>query len=59
MKAVLGCIKPSDIEIVPAECIDTISAYWMLPEGVSGLSKGIILTPVNHLESLEINPVTS
>ncbi|KNZ59799.1 hypothetical protein VP01_1660g11 [Puccinia sorghi] len=59
MKAVLGCINPGNVEIVPAECIDTVATYRMLPEGVFGLSKGIILTPFNHLGSLEINPVTS
>ncbi|KNZ53139.1 hypothetical protein VP01_3332g2 [Puccinia sorghi] len=58
-KTVLGFMKPGNLEIVPAKCIDTIAAYWLLPEATFCLSKGIILTPVNHLGSLEINAVTS
>ncbi|KNZ60832.1 hypothetical protein VP01_1494g2 [Puccinia sorghi] len=57
MKAVLGTINPGDVEIVPAECIDTVAAYRILPEGTFRLEQGIILTPVNHLGSLEINLV--
>ncbi|KNZ54492.1 hypothetical protein VP01_2932g4 [Puccinia sorghi] len=57
MKAVLSTINSGDVETVPSKCIDTVTAYWILPEGTFRLRKGIILTPVNHLGSLEINLV--
>ncbi|KNE95441.1 hypothetical protein PSTG_11294 [Puccinia striiformis f. sp. tritici PST-78] len=57
MKAVVGCIKKNELELVPVEAIDNLAAYQCLPDGIFGLESGIILTPVNRLASLEINPV--
>ncbi|KAI7947789.1 hypothetical protein MJO28_009697 [Puccinia striiformis f. sp. tritici] len=57
MKAVVGCIKKNELELVPVEAIDNLAAYQCLPDGIFGLESGIILTPVNRLASLENNPV--
>lgn len=58
MKAVVGCVE-QNVELVPAEAIANLAAYRRLPSGIFGLKNGIILTPVNRLGSLEINPVAT
>jgi hypothetical protein len=58
MKTVVGRVT-GDMEMVPIEAIDNLVAYRWLPDGIFGLEHGIILTPVNRLGSLEINPETT
>jgi hypothetical protein len=58
MKAVVGHIE-HDVELVPAEEIQNLAAYRRLPDGIFGLKGAIILTPVNRLGLLEINPVAT
>ncbi|KNZ53114.1 hypothetical protein VP01_333g10 [Puccinia sorghi] len=57
MKTVVGQIisNEGNKELLPVESIENLAAYWRLPDGIFCLKNSVILTPVNHLASLQIN----